>query len=128
MFNISGGGVALPDVPKNINDGSQWEFIATTRAPDVGQDANPDLMMVLPNVTESFCRAYNKKAGYTASDAIPTDSSACLYDTGARSNGSFTASGSANSMDEGLFKKPASFACVACTGPAYHAYYVLNDR
>lgn len=128
VFNIRGGGVAHIDVPAGINDGSQWEFYGLTAAPGVGEDANADLMLVLPNVTEPFCRAFNKKAGYAESDAIPTDSAACLHNTGSRFAGSFAVGGGVNTMDTGSFRTPAPFACVACTGPAYHVYYVLMDR
>lgn len=127
VFNIRGGGVAFVDVPANINDGSQWEFYGFTRAPGVGDDALPDLMMVLPNVTESFCRSYNQKAGYADNATIPTDSSACLQNTASRFNGSFPSSGAANPMDSGTFRSPAGFACVSCGG-VYHAYYVLIER
>jgi hypothetical protein len=127
VFNIQGGGVAYMSVPANISDGSQWEFSGSTAAPQIGDDGVPDLMMILPNVSESFCRAYNEKAGYAADASIPTDSAACLYDTSARFTGTFAADGDINTMDAASFRKPAPFACVAC-GSAYHAYYVLLER
>lgn len=127
VFNIAGGGVAYLDVPANINDGSKWEFTGSTAIPGVGDDATPDLVMVLPNVTESFCRAFNKKAGYDASQAIPTDTAACVFDTSKRFNGSFPTSG-VNTMDAGTFRAtPAPFACVQC-GSNYHVYYTLIER
>lgn len=126
VFNIAGGGAGYIDVPEGISNGSQWEFAGFTAAPGVGDEAVPDLMLILPNVNEKFCRTYNKKAGYADSDPIPTDSSACLYDTSKRFNGSFATSG-INVMDSSSFRKPAGFACVSCGG-TYHAYYVLMDR
>lgn len=127
VFNIAGGGATFIDLPDGVNNGSQWEFTAATAAPGVGDDATADLIMVLPNVTEKFCRAYNKKAGYTPEQAIPTDTGACVYDTSARFAGTFPTSG-VNTMDAGTFRAtPAPFACVVC-GTAYHAYYTLIER
>lgn len=128
VFNIAGGGASYKDVPEKINDGSQWEFYSFTAAPVVGDDAAPDLMLVLPHVTENFCRAFNTRAGYAADAAIPTDSDTCLHDTARRFDGSFATGGDINTMDSAGFKTPAAFACVACDGPVYNAYYVLEDR
>lgn len=128
IFNIRGGGAGYIDVPNNINDGSQWEFYGFSAAPNVGDDATPDLMLVLPNVTESFCRALNKKAGYTEGHTIPQDTSTCLHNTASRFSGSFATGGAINTMDTTNFRLPAPFACVECSGPAYHAYYVLSGR
>ncbi|MBU6235391.1 MAG: hypothetical protein KGQ41_06065 [Alphaproteobacteria bacterium] len=127
VFNIRGGGVAFVDVPSGINDGSPWEFYGFTRAPGVGDDTQADLMLVLPNVNQNFCKAYNRKAGYADNAAIPTDSAACLHDTSKRFSGTFADTGTANTMDTGTFRTPAGFACVAC-GTSYHAYYVIIDR
>ncbi|NBX66082.1 MAG: hypothetical protein EBQ96_03695 [Proteobacteria bacterium] len=128
VFNISGGGVAYIDVPDGVNDGSQWEFYGLTAAPGMGEEANADLMLVLPNVNETFCRAFNKKAGYPDNAAIPTDGAACLHNTSSRFAGAFATGGGVNTMDTATFRTPAPFACVACSGPAYHVYYVLMDR
>ena len=128
VFNIAGGGVGYLDVPAGINDGSQWEFYGFTRAPQVGDDATPDLMLVLPNVKPEFCAAFNKKAGYADGVAAPTDSAACLHNTANRFAGTFASGGSINPMDSASFRTPAQFACVACAGPVYHAYYVLIER
>lgn len=127
VFNIAGGGVTFLDVPKGINDGSQWEFYGFSRAPSVGDDAEPDLMLVLPNVTESFCRAYNTRAGYDTAAAIPTDTAACVSNTATRFAGTFASGGGVNPMGVG-FRTPAVAACVQCDGPSYHAYYVLMER
>jgi len=126
IFGFEGGGVALMDVPENVTEATQWEFTGGTAAPGVGDDAAADLIMVLPNVNEAFCRAFNKKARYQPVDPIPEDTTACVYDTGARYTGTFASS--PNTMDASTFRAtPAPFACVAC-GSAYHAYYVLLER
>lgn len=128
IFNIAGGGVAFVDVPSGINDGSQWEFYSYTAAPGVGDDATPDLVLVLPNVTETFCRAYNTKAGYDQAAAIPTDTGVCINDTSKRFDGTFASGGAINTMTTATFRSPAGFACVACDSGAYHAYYTLIER
>lgn len=127
VFNIRGGGAGFLPVPANVNNGAQWEFSSFTAAPGVGDDATPDLMVILPNVQESFCRAYNDKAGYALTDPIPTDDSMCLYDTTKRFNGSFATGVDVNTMNANTFRIPAHFACVSCGG-VYHAYYVLLAR
>ena len=128
VFNIAGGGATYLPVPAGVNNGSQWEFYGFTRAPYVGDDAAPDLMLVLPNVNETFCRALNKRAGYAPNDVIPTDTATCLHDTTKRFAGSFATGGDINAMTTNTFRQPATFACVACAGPVYHAYYVLIER
>jgi len=130
VFNIAGGGASYADIPKNINNGAQWEFSGFTAAPNVGDAATPDLMLVLPNVSQAFCIAYNKKAGFADTAAIPDDTSMCLYDTTKRFAGTFATGVDINTMDTSTFPSataPAPAACVAC-GSAYHAYYVLLER
>lgn len=128
VFNIAGGGVGFVSPPANLNNGTQWEFSGFTAAPGVGDNDTADLMVVFPNVPEAFCRAYNRKAGYSETDAIPADTGACLYDTTKRFDGTFTTGSATNTMDAGTFRAtPAPFACVAC-GTQYHAYYVLLER
>lgn len=128
VFNIRGGGVGFLTIPANVNNDAQWEFFSYTAAPGVGNDDTPDLMVVLPNVKENFCRAYNDKAGYSVTAPIPTDDSACIYDTTKRFNGSFATGGDVNTMNANTFRVPAPFACVACADGSYHAYYVLLAR
>lgn len=129
VFSLEGGGVDMVDVPQNVTTvaGQQWEFYANTAVPQVGDDATPDLVMVLPNITESFCRALNQKIGYAATAAIPTDGGTCIYEASAtRFAGSF--SGTVNTMDAATFTfKPAMSACVQC-GTTYHFYQVLLER
>ncbi|HEY8963086.1 MAG TPA: hypothetical protein VIN59_01350 [Alphaproteobacteria bacterium] len=130
VFNIAGGGVGYVEVPENISNGSQWEFYGFTAAPNVGDDATPDLMMVLPNVTQAFCTSFNTKAGFPSGASIPTDSAACVHDTSKRFSGTFATAGAINTMDTATFpdvNKPYPSACVACGG-SYHAYYVLLER
>lgn len=130
VFNINGGGVAWVDVPENINDGSKWEFYGFATAPNVGDPAVPDLMLVLPNVTQAFCTAYNTKAGFPASAAIPDESAACPSDTSKRFSGSFASGGAIVTQDTSKFPSATNAypaACVKC-GTSYNAYYVLLER
>lgn len=129
VFNIGGGGVAFVAVPDNASDGSQWEFYGTTAIPGVGDPAVADLVMVMPNVTEAFCKNYNQKAGFTDTAAIPTDTAACIHDTATRYAGTF--SSSPNTLDTATFpaaNTPYPAACVKCDSGAFHAYYVLLER
>jgi len=129
VFNIAGGGVGWSDVPDGTNDGSQWEFYGFTAVPNVGT-AEADLIMVLPNVTQKFCQAYNEKAGFAAGAAIPSDTDACVSDTAQRFSGTFATDSDINTFDMATFPatdKPYPAACVAC-GTSYQAYYTLMER
>lgn len=132
VFNDLGGGANLLTIPSGVNDGSQLEFYGFTRAPDVGVDATPDLMFVIPNVTLPFCQAVNETLGYAKNATPPADSTAdskCIHSTASRFAGTFATGGAINDMDRANFTyKPAKYGCVQCSGPAYHYYYVLLER
>lgn len=127
VFHIVGGGVSFVRVPANINDGGTWEIYGNTAAPGVGDDDKPDLMLVEPNVSDAYCAAYNKRAGYAVDAVTPTDSGTCIHNTSNLYAGTFATGGAINTMDAGTFRTPAPFACVKC-GAANHAYYVLLER
>ncbi len=132
VFNELGGGASVMKIPSGISNGDQWEFYGFTRAPDVGVDATPDLMMVLPNVTLAFCQGVNETLGYAKGATPPIDSTAdgkCIHNTATRFNGTFATGGGINDMDRANFTvKPAKYGCVQCAGPAYHYFYVLLER
>lgn len=134
VFNDLGGGAKLMNIPEGISaSSSQWEFYGFSRAPDVGVDAEADLMLVLPDVTLGFCQAINQTLGYDANATPPVDTSAdakCVHDTATRFTGTFATGGAINDMDKSNFDvTPASYGCVRCaTTSAYHYYYTLLER
>jgi hypothetical protein len=130
-FAKEGGAVDYQSAVNNANDGSAWEFYATSHAPETGAPDKAALMAVLPNIDEAVCRKINAMIGYTEQ---PVDDGACVY-TGAtgRFAGSYDDSGGANTFDETTFSvKPATEACVRCGATAsdytYHYYHVLIAR
>lgn len=124
VFNIAGGGAAFTQVPDVVNDGSQWEFYSHTAAPGEGDANKPELMLVLPNVTGAFCKAFNDFAGLSSQ---PEDTGACVHDTTKRFNGTYPTSG-VNILDVSEFShSPAPYACVRC-GDNHHIYYVITPR
>lgn len=134
---LGGGATFMWPIPEGINNGTPWEFYGKTFAPEVGTTGydglSEDLMIVLPNVTESFCRAINKTVGYATTDAIPSDYNSCAIDkTAARWNNSYPSGGGiGNTMDkgsEGWLHTPAPYGCVQCAGPVYYYYYTLLAR
>ncbi len=132
IFNIAGGGADFITVPTNANNGSNFEFYGFSAAPQVGT-SEADLMVVLPNVTESFCRSVNTRVGYAAGAAIPVNATGeCVNDPTKRFTGSFATGSDINTMDgsgaTGFKVKPASYGCVACAGPVYNFYYVVLER
>lgn len=143
VFSHEGGGVTymLPPaiIKQNPADGFGWEFLGTSRGPDVGYDDTADLMAVLPHVKEGFCHAVNDLLGYD-SGVIPDDSqtdSACVFPEASigsnRFTGSFTVPGSANDMGSSNyvgqnFRLPAHAACVMCGTGEYHFYMTILER
>lgn len=122
VFHIQGGGVAFVSVPNSINDGHQWEFYGYSSAPGVGDADRPELMLVLPNVTDAFCTAFNQKIGL---DETPDG---CVHNTANRFNGTFAATGAANTLNPAEFSRiPAPYACVRCS-TTNQIYYVLSER
>lgn len=127
-----GGRAAYRAAPSGVNDGSAWEFFATSAIPQVGSD-KADLIAVLPNVTQEFCEIANAQLGFAAGTQPADDamgSPACVM--GAASNrfdGTFDDAGP-NSLDESSFSKlPAPQACVQCASDnSYNYYYVLLAR
>lgn len=137
IFSTGGGAARYRPAPAGINDGSGWEFYGTTALPDIGSD-KPDLVAVLPNVTEDFCKQINDAVGQTrpvppAPIAEPVDDGGCVNAGAALRFSSavhFPTSG-INTMDESTFTaKPAGEACVQCSAGAttYNYYHVLMAR
>ncbi len=133
VFGKAGGKANYRAAPANVNDGSAWEFFATTRVPQVGSDKT-ELIAVLPNVTEAFCNVINSQLGFTKGTQ-PTDNTTgstpdCIMGAAAhRFTGSFSDS-SPNLMDATTFSRlPVLQACVYCeSGTTYNYYYVLMAR
>lgn len=133
IFGKTGGKANYRDAPSDINDGSPWEFFATTRIPQIGSD-KAELVAVLPNVTEAFCKVINSQLGFTQGTQ-PTDSATgstpdCVQGASThRFTGTFNDI-SPNLMDNTTFSRlPAIQACVYCaSGATYNYYYVLISR
>lgn len=133
IFGKTGGKANYRTPLIDINDGSPWEFFATTRVPQIGSDKS-ELIAVLPNVTEGFCKAINTQLGFTKGSQ-PTDSTTgstpdCVMGASThRFTGTFNDI-SPNIMDLATFSRlPAIQACVYCaSGATYNYYYVLITR
>lgn len=133
VFSSAGGKANYQLPPDGVNDGSKWEFFATTRIPQVGSN-RAELVAVLPNVTQGFCTIINKQLGFTTGTQ-PTDNTNgstpdCVM--GASTNrftGTFLDS-SPNLMDSTTFSRlPAMQGCVSCaSGSTYNYFYVLLAR
>jgi hypothetical protein len=133
VFSKEGGKANYRQPPLNVNDGSPWEFYATTSIPQVGSDRT-ELIAVLPNVTEAFCEVINNQLGFTKGTQ-PTDSATgstpdCIQGSASdRFTGSYN-DASPNTLDDTTFSRlPALQACVYCaSGSTYNYYYVLMAR
>ncbi len=132
VFDVTGGRASYQPAPDGINDGSAWEFFGTSDIPQVGSD-KPELIAVLPHVTQEFCETMNAQLGFTAGTQ-PTDdaagSPACVMGGSSdRFAGTFD-DASPNTLDDTTFSKlPAYQACVLCASDnSYNYYYVLMAR
>ena len=63
VFDREGGGANYRDPPEGINDGSAWEFYGGTHVPGMGRSDRPELVAVLPHVTQDFCDKINELNG-----------------------------------------------------------------
>lgn len=72
VFHREGGGMKWKSPPKNINDGTEWTVHRGVNVVDIGSDTRADLTIVLPNVTEAACKAFNKTIGHDWT-SIPED-------------------------------------------------------
>ena len=133
LFSRSGGGVEFLPPPPGVNDGSPWEFFGNTHMPQVGT-ALPELVTVLPNLTEEACALINRQAGLTGTpedDGGGAQSAGCVFsDSTARFSSSGNYSDPAgNTTDEGSFSiQPTTQACVTCTDGSRHYVRVLIAR
>lgn len=132
VFSETGGMASYKLPPQGVNDGSQWEFFGTSNIPEIGSDES-ELIAVLPNVTESFCKAINAQLGFTPGSQPIDDSSGASPDCvkGAALNrftGTFDTT--PNGLDKTTFSKlPAYEACVKCASDnSYNYFHVLLAR
>lgn len=128
LFNRAGGGVEYLPPPTGVNDGSDWEFFGNTHLPQVGS-ALPDLIAVLPHLTEAACTAINRQAGYTGTptdDGGASGSSDCIH-SGASDRFSATTQFpgiASNTTNEGSFSiRPAMQGCVTCSVDGTRHYF-----
>jgi hypothetical protein len=133
VFDAKGGRATYRTPPDGVNDGSSWEFFATTDVPQVGSD-KAELIAVLPHVTQAFCNVINTQLGFTVgtqpTDDVNGSSPDCVMGASSqRFTGSFSDS-SPNTLDDATFSRlPALQACVYCAaGATYNYYYVLQAR
>lgn len=135
IFNPAGGGATWRTPPSGIayssGGAAAWEYYGDTNAPNVGSD-KPDLIAVLPEVSDQFCDEVNRTRNQTSQQ--PTDNSgSCIDNAATRStlrfgsaNGWFPAV--ADDMDPASFTTlPAPEACVRCGAVPYY-YHVLMAR
>lgn len=140
IFDPQGGAAEYRLPPTGVNDGTRWQFFATTHIKDMGTDdpneQKAELIMVLPNVTEAFCNKINEINDQAlvlvpaASNYQDPSANGCIYAPGSEFiNGTFLKGSSVNTIDDTLFTHlPAPEACVRCQGGNLHYYHVLLAR
>lgn len=134
VFDPKGGKATYKQPPAGVNDGSPWEFFGDSRIPEVGSD-RAELIAVLPNVTEDFCKVIDSQLGFNYSVEMPTDDSNGSTPDCVMGSATDRFTGSFSDISPNLLKKtsfsrlPALQACVKCdSGGTYNYYYVLLSR
>ena len=135
VFAPSGGGVEYQAPIAGINDGTQWQFFATTHFTDIGTDTaatqKAELIAVLPKVTLAFCNQINRNVKQAIDLAQITDAGdkGCVYEPGEEFAGTFRAGAAVNLLtDARLSSVPAREACIKCADGTYNYYRVLMER
>ncbi len=134
VFGTSGGRATYRAPPANVQaTAANWEFFATTAIPQIGSD-KAELVAVLPDVTEAFCKTINAQLGFDKTtqptDIVNGTTPDCVM--GAitdRFDGTYDDSGP-NEMDDTTFSRlPSAQACVYCASDStYNYFYVLLSR
>lgn len=135
IFSPRGGGVSYKQPPAGVNDGTAWQFFATTHIEDIGTDTHADskaeLLAVLPKVTEAFCARMNLAVGQPVDLEQDTDDSGqgCVYAPGFEFNGTYAAGAATNLLTSAQIPRhPATELCVRCSDGTFHYYRVLLSR
>ncbi len=136
IFDTLGGGAEFRDPPQGVNDGTPWTFSSRTHIPSVGTNDDTkrkaELLMVLPNVNETFCARVNEANGQTTLNlALNHDPSGegCIYTPDETYDGTFLSGTAANALDKDTIPhNPAVQACIRCQGGNLHFYHVLLAR
>lgn len=130
VFDPKGGGVEYAAPPVGVNDGTAWQFYATTHIKDLGTNdsssSKAELLAVLPNVTQAFCSRVNMQNQQTVNLNNSTMTSGCVYDAGHEFDGTYGI-GTITLKDGEYSKSPAKEMCVNCAGD-YNYYRVLLTR
>lgn len=135
VFAPTGGGVEYQAPIAGINDGTKWQFFATTHFTDIGTDTGgsqkAELVAVLPKVTLAFCNQINRNVKQSIDLSQITDpaTNGCVYQPGSEFAGTFRSGAGTNTLDDTkLSSVPVREACVRCSTGTYNYYRVLMAR
>ncbi len=126
VFHLDGGQISYQSPPKGINDGSEWEFMAHTALPDLGDNSYSELVAILPNITDKYCDAINTRLGYDISVIYPEDTGACIYDQTQRFSASNQYNDSSpNTINSASVKYPFMEGCIKCSDKNHYIKVLL---
>jgi len=138
IFSSLGGGALWAEPPEGFNDGTDYIFSGHSQVKGIGQDSpgNADaaeLLLIVPNLSESTCLAVHAHLNGGAVTPIPEDSSGCLVDTAASNffyQGEFTGANIVEDSGNPDAFKARYEGCVRCPGtpPSFHFYSVISPR
>lgn len=131
VFHPQGGGAEYRMPPGGVNGGENWQFYGHTSLPGVGSD-RPELIAVLPNISQTICQKINQDAGYDSSTqpADPGTGTGCINAGAANGFAGTYSDGSPNVPTAASFTiTAASMGCVYCSNEnQYHYFHVLMAR
>ena len=139
VFHPQGGDVFFDTPPINVNDGSGYFFYGGACVPGLGLGVgncasdgsdNEELIMFLPNVTETVCQIINEKMNVTGRNVAPPQDQGNAYDTAVPFAGTFTeanAIADAGGVFEGKFGGCFEGGGTPAAG-TYHFFQVLRTR
>lgn len=135
VFSGEGGAAEYKLPPPGINDGTAWQFYATTHIPQIGTDTEAgrrsELIAVLPDVGKAFCFQMNAALRQRINLDVATDpaSKGCVYDPGDEFAGAFAEGSDANFIDHTkVTHLPPRELCVRCSDGSFHYYRILLER
>ncbi|MCB1783739.1 MAG: hypothetical protein KDI13_07050 [Alphaproteobacteria bacterium] len=126
VFELDGGGIGWYAALTDVNGALDWVFTGANKVPDVGIDANPDLVMILPEVKKNLCLAINAKLGIPdVSGDAPTDTDDI---SSTKFTGSYAASAQIGQTTHFSGKLAGCFKNTVPNPDTYNFYQVLVVR
>lgn len=126
VFHPNGGGLSPSPPSSEASNGQDWIFSGDNTIPELGDDASPELIMILSGLPQSLCLKINDIVGITnPSGDAPLDTDGFSTE---KFNGSYTQDGEIGSSLEFGGKLAGCFKDTKAEPDTYNFYQVLIAR